>query len=84
MVLKAFRVDNNKVVEIGSSKADETVVGLSKFKKSKNEKSEVQTYIKIKEKPTFLIFSAKKAFNCLRQAFIKVLILQHFDLEYYI
>ena len=31
------------------------------------------------EKPTFLIPSTKKAFNLLRQAFIKALILRHFD-----
>ena len=32
----------------------------------------------------FLISDAKKAFNCLRQAFIKASILQYFDLECYI
>ena len=31
-----------------------------------------------------LILDAKKAFNHLRHAFIKALILQHFDLEYHI
>ena len=32
----------------------------------------------------FLIPNAKTAFNCLWLAFIKVLIFQYFDLEYYI
>ena len=32
----------------------------------------------------FLIFNARKSFNYLRLAFIKVLIHQHFDLEKYI
>ena len=34
--------------------------------------------------PIFLIPSAKEVFNQLRQAFTKALILQHFNLEYYI
>ena len=35
-------------------------------------------------KPIFLISNAKKAFNYLKQAFIKASILEHFDLKSYI
>ena len=34
--------------------------------------------------PNFLISEARKAFNCLRQAFIKAPILRHFDPECHI
>ena len=36
------------------------------------------------KKPTFLISNANKAFNHLRQMFIKVLIYSYFDLKYHI
>ena len=36
------------------------------------------------EKPNFLIPNTKKALNHLQLAFIKALILQHFDLKNYI
>ena len=36
------------------------------------------------KKLIFIISNAKKAINYLKQAFIKALILQHFDLKYYI
>ena len=36
------------------------------------------------KKTIFLISNAKKDFNYLKQGFIKALILQHFDFEYYI
>ena len=40
--------------------------------------------IETTEESTFLIYNIKKIFNHLKQAFIKVLILQHFNLKYYI
>ena len=58
-----------------SSKADNK--NLSK--KSKNVKSEIQTYIGAIREPIFLTSGAKKAFNQLKQTFIKALILQHFN-----
>ena len=59
---KSFRAGDNKVVKV-DGKADETFKNLSKSKKSKNEKSEVQTYIGATKEPIFLIPGAKKAFN---------------------
>ena len=55
------------------------VKNLSKLKKSKNKKSEIEMHIRAIKKFTFLIPSTKKAFNCLWQAFVKAVILQHFD-----
>lgn len=52
---------------------------LSKSNKSKNNKSENLMCIRAMEKPIFLILSARKVFNLLRQIFIKTPILQHFD-----
>ena len=57
---------------------------LSKSKKSKNAKSGNQTYIEATEEPKFLTFKAREAFNLLRQAFTKALILRHFDPECHI
>ena len=78
---KAFRVDDNKVVGVGS-RANGTIVNLSK-----NEKSRKSTHVPnigAMEEPNFLTPNAKKAFNHLRLAFIKASILRHFDLESHI
>ena len=72
------RNNDNEVFGGGSDR------NLSKSKKSENAKSGVQTYFGAMEEPTFLTPDTKEAFNQLRQAFTKVLILQHFDPEYYI
>ena len=61
--LRAFRTSNNKVVEGGCSRADETVVNLSKNKKSKKLTS--VSNIRAMGKPNFLTSNAKKAFNYL-------------------
>ena len=74
LVLKAFRADNDEVVRGGGGKADKTMRNSSKSKKSKNEKSEVQTCIGATGKHILLNSSSKKVFNQLRQAFIKALI----------
>ena len=70
---KVFRAGNNEVVGGGSGRADETVVNLSKNKKSK--KSTHVPNVKATEEPNFLTLDAKKAFNHLRLAFFKAPIL---------
>ena len=79
---KAFQANDNKVVDNGSGKANRTIVNLSK-----NEKSRKLTYmpnIRAMGKLNFLTPNAKKIFNHLQLAYIKALILWHFDLENYI
>ena len=68
---------------------DEVVGGcgernLSKSKKLKNIKSEIQTRLGAMEEPIFLTPNARKVFNQLRQVFTKAPILQHFDPECHI
>ena len=63
------------------------VKNISQSKKSKNKKSENSIYILTtgaRKRPTFITFNAKKAFNHLKQAFIKAPILRHFDQECHI
>ena len=55
------------------------VVDLSKSKKLKNDKSKILTHFEATKEFIFLTPNAKKTFNYLRQAFIKVPILQYFD-----
>ena len=77
LVPKAFRVDDDKVVNSGNGKTNETVVNLSKqLTRMPN--------IRAIKKPIFLTPNANKAFNQLRLAFIKASILRHFDLKSYI
>ena len=73
----ALRNDNDEVIEGGGR-------NLSKSKKSKNAKSEIQTHFEAMEEPIFLTSDARKAFNQLKQVFTKALIFQHFDLKYHI
>ena len=77
MASKAFRVDNNKVVSNNNSRTNETVRNLSRT-------STHISNIKAIKKPTFLTPNAKKTFNYLWLAFIKVSISQHFDLKSHI
>ena len=72
-------VDDNEVVGGGGSDKN-----LSISKKLKNAKSGIQTRIRVTEEPTFLTPGTKKAFNQLREAFIKAPILRHFDPECHI
>ena len=78
MILKAFKINNNKVVRI-DNRANETFVNLSKNNKSRN--STYLPNISAINKSIFITPNAKKAFKYLKQAFIKTLIFQHFDLE---
>ena len=72
-----FRADNNKIVDSGSSRANETMRNSSR-------KSTYMPNIRATREPNFLTFDAKKAFNHLWLAFVKTLILQQFDLENHI
>lgn len=71
-----IRVYNNNIVKSGG-KVNKTVMSLSKFKKLKNIKSEILTYINIQviEELMFFIANTSKTSNFLRQAFIIVSIL---------
>ena len=82
MAPRVFRAGNNKVIEGGGGKADETVLDSSKNKKSR--KLTCMLNIGSIKELNFLIPNAKKVFNHLQLAFIKALILLHFDLESYI
>ena len=82
LALKAFRADDDEVFGDSGGRANKTVVNLSKNNKSRN-----LTYvpnIRATEESNFLTPDTKKAFNYLRLAFIKALILRHFDLESHI
>ena len=60
---------------------------MNLFNQSKNNKSRNLIHIpniRTIRKPNFLTFNTKKTFNHLWLAFIKVPILQHFDLKSYI
>ena len=84
LALRAFRAGNNKFVESGNNKAYETILDLSKSKNKKLRKLTYMPNIGAMGKPNFLTPDAKKSFNHLRLAFIKALIVQHFDLESHI
>ena len=81
---RAFKAGNDEVVRSGGGRIDETVVDSSKSKNKKSKKLTCISNIGAIKKSNFLTLDAKKAFNHLRLAFIKALILQHFDLESYI
>ena len=77
MAPKAFRVDDNGVVDGSGGRANK------KISNSFKNLTDIPN-IRATKKSTFLTSNAKKIFNHLWLAFIKVLILQHFDLESYI
>ena len=74
---KAFGANNNEVVSTSSSRANITILNLSKNNKSRNLTHLLN--IKVIKKFTFLISNTKKIFNRLWLAFIKAPIFQHFD-----
>ena len=80
--LKVFRVDDNEIIDNGSSETNKMVINSSKNNKSRN--LIYMPNIGAMKKPIFLISNAKKTFNFLRQAFIKAPIFYYFDLENYI
>ena len=75
--LKTFKADDNKIVGGGSSRANKTV--RNSFKKLM-----CVPNIRATREPNFLIPNTRKAFNHLRLAFIKALILWYFDAECHI
>ena len=77
MVTAVLKIDNKKIVSVSRDRANETVINLFKNNISRN--LMYMLYIAATKKPTFLILNAKKAFNHLKQMFIKALILWHFD-----
>ena len=82
-----FKANNNEVVKNNSDKANKKFINSFKFNQLKNNEFKKLIYvlnIKAKKKLIFLTFNTKKIFNFLRLAFIKALILWHFDLKYYI
>lgn len=81
-ITSAFRVDDNKVVGSSSAWTDSRRVGGSDVSR-KTTMSKNQTKSRHLEEPKFLTSRAREAFNYLRQVFIEVLILWHFDLEYH-
>ena len=81
--LKAFRASNNKIVGDGN-RVDKTVMDSFKSKNEKFKKSTYMLNIRATGKPNFLIPNAKKTFNHLKLAFIKALILRHFNLKSHI
>ena len=81
MVSKAFRDDDDKVVEVGG-RANGTVINLSKNEKSRNLTH--MPNIGATKKLNFLTPHAKKTFNYLRLVLIKASIFRHFDLESHI
>ena len=86
LALKAFRTDDNKIVEV-DSKTSKTSKNVSKFKKSKNDKCKNSTCmpnIWARRKPNFLTFNTIKTFNHLQLAFIKAPIFPHFNLKSHI
>ena len=67
LALKAFKIDDDKIVGGDSKRTNKTVVNLFK-------KTTCVLNIGATNEPFFLILNAKKAFNQLRLAFIKFLI----------
>ena len=85
LALKAFKADYNKVVKDDDNRANEIVMNLSnKLNNNKSKNLMHISNIRAIKKSIFLNPNAKKVFNYLKQAFIKALILQYFDLECYI
>ena len=84
LALKAFRANNNEIVEGSSGRVDKTVVDLFKSKNQKSKKLTHMPNIGATEKPNFLTPNVKKTFNHFRLVFIKASIFRHFDLESHI
>ena len=69
LVPKTFKANNNKIIRGGSNRTNKIVINLSKNNKFRN--SMHMPNIEAKREFIFLIFNTKKAFNHLKQVFIK-------------
>ena len=76
--LNLSKSENSKSVKL--SKPQKSAKSRKKLLKSGNS----HNFNAKKAGLSFLTFGARETFNCLWLMFIKVLILQHFDLKYYI
>ena len=77
LCLKAFKADDKKMVNNSGNKTNKTIINLSR------NLTHMPNIGAIGES-TFIIPNTKKIFNYLWLAFIKAIILQHFDLKSYI
>ena len=85
MALKTFKTSYNEIVKSNKGRANKIIVNFSNNLKNNKFKNLIYMLnIKAIKKSIFLTFNAKKFFNYLRQTFIKTLILQLFDLKWYI
>ena len=75
--LKRVEPKPEKLAKSGNSKGKKT----AKFKKP-SKSGNLPNFVATEPRPSFLTPEAKSAFNCLRLAFTKALILRHFDPEY--
>ena len=64
LALKTFRINNNRVIDSGSGRANKTIINSSR-------KSMRMLNIRAIEESTFLTPDGKKTFNHLQLAFIK-------------
>lgn len=66
LILKTFKIDNNKIVKGDNNKTNKIIIDLSKSKKLKNNNFEILMYvanIRVIEILIFLILNIKKVFN---------------------
>lgn len=85
LIPKLFRADDDEIARV-CDRVDQMFKIFFKSKKFKNKKSKISIYmyIRARKKLTFLISSAKKTLNKLKQTFINTLIFQHFNLKNHI
>lgn len=74
LALTTFRTNNNKIFEV-DNRANKIFKNLSKYKKLKNEKFKNLIRISVTKELIFRISSTRKAFNFLKQVFVKALII---------
>ena len=77
MTSKAFKRKNDEIVDNGGSRANKTIINSAKSLMHMPNIGDMR-------KPAFLLPNTKNVFNYLRQAFIKAIIFQLFDLKSHI
>ena len=74
--LKAFKVDDNEIVDDSDGKTNKMVMIFSYISKNNKFRKLIHiSNIRAIRKPIFLTLNAKKTYNHLKQAFIKASIL---------